>query len=162
MRSSLAADWGTSPTWTVWTGAAVWGAGLRSRRTTRSFSVTSRPVRPSSLMRLAYLRMLCPPKPRELERTRSTSAWMATLGTLFRSQAGSGSSRLMVGGRMDSFRAFRQAMASTAPAAPSMWPVMDLVELMVILRARSSPSAFLIASVSMRSFMGVPVPWALK
>ena len=38
---------------------------------------------------------------------------------------------------------------------------MDLVELISASRARSSPSAFLMASVSSLSFRGVPVPWAL-
>ena len=52
------------------------------------------------------------------------------------------------------------AMASTAPAAPSIWPVMLLVELTTIFRARSSPRAFLMARVSVLSFMGVEVPWA--
>ncbi len=38
-------------------------------------------------------------------------------------------------GAMPSHRASTEATASAPPAAPSMWPVMDLVELMVILRA---------------------------
>ena len=53
------------------------------------------------------------------------------------------------------------ATASVAPAAPSMWPVMLLVELMTALRASSSPSAFLMAMVSVLSLRGVEVPWAL-
>ena len=48
-----------------------------------------------------------------------------------------------------------------APAAPSMCPVMDLVELTKASLAFSSPRAFLMAMVSMASFIGVPVPWAL-
>ena len=47
------------------------------------------------------------------------------------------------------------------PAAPSMWPVMDLVELTMQARAASSPRPFLMARVSQASFKGVLVPWAL-
>ena len=38
---------------------------------------------------------------------------------------------------------------------------MDLVELIFALRACSSPKASLMASVSLLSFKGVLVPWAL-
>ena len=38
---------------------------------------------------------------------------------------------------------------------------MDLVEEIETLRAASSPSAFLMTSVSTLSFIGVEVPWAL-
>ena len=41
-----------------------------------------------------------------------------------------------------------QTMASAAPAAPSMWPVMDLVELTMALAAASAPTACLMARVS--------------
>ena len=51
-----------------------------------------------------------------------------------------------------------QRMASTAPAAPSRWPVIDLVELT---GGISSPNTWRMAAVSHRSFMGVLVPWAL-
>ena len=54
-----------------------------------------------------------------------------------------------------------QTAPSTAPAAPSMWPVIDFVELTATVRAMSSPSAALIATVSAASFSGVDVPWAL-
>lgn len=40
---------------------------------------------------------------------------------------------LMVGGTMSSRTARQLTMASTAPAAPSRWPVMDFVELMLSL-----------------------------
>ena len=62
---------------------------------------------------------------------------------------------------MPSFTASTQAMASTAPAAPSMWPVMDLVEDTMHWRAASSPRAVLMALVSQASLRGVLVPWAL-
>ena len=63
------------------------------------------------------------------------------------------------GGRhKPSFTANTLAMASTAPAAPSIWPVMDLVEDTMHLWAASSPKAFLMAFVSQESFKGVLVP----
>ena len=57
---------------------------------------------------------------------------------------------------------YRQAQAanSTPPAAPSKCPVIDLVELTIVLPA-ASPSACLIAFVSQTSPIGVEVPWAL-
>ena len=51
-------------------------------------------------------------------------------------------------------------MNSTAPAAPSMWPVADLVELTLSAFA-ASPNTALIALVSLRSLAGVDVPCAL-
>ena len=51
-----------------------------------------------------------------------------------------------------------QRMASTAPAAPSRWPVIDLVELT---GGISSPNTWRMAAVSQASFRGVEVPWAL-
>lgn len=53
-----------------------------------------------------------------------------------------------------------EAMASTAPAAPSIWPVIDLVELTSAFSA-ALPSAVLMAMVSALSFIGVLVPCAL-
>jgi hypothetical protein len=47
-----------------------------------------------------------------------------------------------------------------APAAPSIWPVIDFVELTSTSPMRP-PNAFLIAAVSGTSFKGVPVPCAL-
>ena len=49
-------------------------------------------------------------------------------------------------------------IASTAPAAPSRCPVMDLVELTAT--RVSAPNTCLIARVSARSPKGVEVPWA--
>ena len=67
----------------------------------------------------------------------------------------------MVGKTTPLFRLSAHAMHSMAPAAPSIWPVMDLVELTIAVLAFSSPNAFLMAIVSMESFKWVPVPWAL-
>ena len=51
-------------------------------------------------------------------------------------------------------------MASTAPAAPSRWPVIDLVDEIGTRRA-CSPKAVLMAAVSLASLRRVLVPWAL-
>jgi len=52
------------------------------------------------------------------------------------------------------------AIASTAPAAPSRWPIADFVEEIGIVFA-CSPRAVFSAAVSARSLIGVEVPWAL-
>ena len=59
----------------------------------------------------------------------------------------------MVGGTMPSRMAMTHAIASTAAAPPSRWPVMDLVEDTFTLYA-SSPNAFLLAMVSYFSMAG--------
>ena len=66
----------------------------------------------------------------------------------------------MVAGKNPSTRAMVVKMVSTAPAAPSRWPVMDLVELTASLAAWS-PKVVWMAAVSQASFMEVEVPWAL-
>jgi hypothetical protein len=67
----------------------------------------------------------------------------------------------MVGGSTPSVIARTEAIASTAPAAPSRWPVIDLVDDTGIRRASASPSAILMAAVSVASLASVEVPWAL-
>ena len=52
------------------------------------------------------------------------------------------------------------ARASTPPAAPSKWPVTPLV-LDTIRRAAWEPKTVCRAAVSVLSFCGVLVPWAL-
>ena len=73
-----------------------------------------------------------------------------------------GIGRLVVdrGGIVPRWIASAQTAASTAPAAPSMWPVIDFVEDTATRCATSSPSAALSAAVSAASFSGVEVPWA--
>src|SRR5262249_3846044 len=73
--------------------------------------------------------VLLPPKPKELETATRTAAGRASWATWQRLHSGSGSSRLMVGGRAPRRMAATQARASTAAAAVSRWPVMLLVEL---------------------------------
>ena len=63
----------------------------------------------------------------------------------------------MVGGIIESWIAFTHRAASSAPPAPSKWPVIDLVELMCRLD-ELSPRASFMALVSCVSFNGVDVP----
>lgn len=72
----------------------------------------------------------------------------------------SGLSRLMVGGATWSRRASTLKIASTAPAAPNRWPVIDLVELIDSAWA-CSPNTLFTAAISAMSPAGVEVPWAL-
>ncbi len=51
-------------------------------------------------------------------------------------------------------------MLSTAPAAPSRCPTIDLVLLTATVSA-AGPRAVRIALLSAGSFLGVPVPWPL-
>ena len=62
---------------------------------------------------------------------------------------------------MPSLSARAHAMASIAPVAPSMCPVMLFVELMYAARAACSPSAILNPAVSQASLSLVEVPCAL-
>ena len=64
------------------------------------------------------------------------------------------------GGMIPFCRATTLIAASKAAPAPSMCPVMDLVELMGT-RCAWSPNTALRAMVSNLSFIGVDVPWAL-
>src|ERR1051325_4517512 len=67
---------------------------------------------------------------------------------------------LIVGGAVCVWMALAQMAISTAPAAPSMWPVAPLVELTASFFAWS-PKTVLMAWVSQMSPCGVEVPWAL-
>src|SRR5262250_2538424 len=66
----------------------------------------------------------------------------------------------MVGGTTPLAITRLHTAASIAPAAPSRWPVIDLVEASITFCAYS-PKTRLTAVVSVRSFGGVEVPWAL-
>src|SRR5205814_355773 len=71
---------------------------------------------------------LVPPKPNEFDSTYLTRRARASLGTRSMSQEGDGLSRLRVGGTMPSRSARIAKIASTLPAAPSRWPIADLVD----------------------------------
>ena len=66
----------------------------------------------------------------------------------------------MVGGIISFFTASADIIASTAPLAPNICPVIDFVELTASLYA-CSPNAFFIALVSPLSLSFVLVPCAL-
>src|SRR5687767_8486061 len=68
------------------------------------------------------------PKPRQLHNAASMSAGRAVLGMKSMSQAGSGSSRLMVGGSAPRDIASAVAATPAAPLAPWGCPIIDLVE----------------------------------
>ena len=57
--------------------------------------------------------------------------------------------------------AIAEKTPSRPPAAPSVWPVIDLVELTISPLFAALPKTFLIAALSAGSFIGVEVPWAL-
>jgi len=76
--------------------------------------------RPSS--RRKTRQALMPPKPKELLRMNSGSACLPSPARYWRSQAGSASSRLTVGGSQRSWLARAQMAASKAPLAPSACP----------------------------------------
>src|ERR1043166_1645802 len=69
-----------------------------------------------------------PPKPNEFDSAYSTLRSRACFGTRSMSQEGDGLSRLRVGGTTWSRSASTAKIASTVPAAPSRWPIADLVE----------------------------------
>src|SRR4029450_1035714 len=70
--------------------------------------------------------VLWPPKPNELDRTRATLASRATFGTTSSWIDGSGMRWLMVGGITPFAMVISDTTASTAPAAVSVWPSIDL------------------------------------
>src|SRR5580765_3475025 len=102
---------------------------------------------------------LAPPNPNELLKTKSNFAVVGSFTSLNR-QPGSGWRKVVVGGNHCSRKAIKQTTASTAPAAPSRWPILAFVELIESLGA-ASPAQRLIAWASALSFRGVPVPCAL-
>src|SRR5437879_4402388 len=119
-------------------------------------------VRPSAhhaARRMASV-TLWPPNPNEFDRATSTWRFTALLGAESRSQAGSGVNWLMVGGTTPVWTTSAHSAASKAPAAPSRWPVIDLVEPKISLRA-CGPNTVFTAAVSAESPCGVDVPWAL-
>jgi len=66
----------------------------------------------------------------------------------------------MVGGMTPSRMVISEKAASIAPAAESVWPIMDLLEEIGIDRIRS-PNTVDSDRCSILSFSGVEVPWAL-
>src|SRR5437588_2026560 len=102
---------------------------------------------------------LVPPNPNEFDSATAISRRRALCGTRSIGVWTSGSSRLMVGGATWSRIARIEKIASTAPAAPSRWPMQDLVDDIEILPA-ALPTTRSTAASSIPSAM-VEVPWAL-
>src|SRR5690606_31742271 len=78
---------------------------------------------------------LVPPKPNEFDKATLISRFTALCGARSIAVSTDGLSRLIVGGATPSRMASSEKIASTAPAAPSRWPTIDLVDDMVILPA---------------------------
>ena len=66
----------------------------------------------------------------------------------------------MVGGMTPSRMVISENAASIAPAADSVWPIIDLFDEIGIVRMRS-PNTVDSDRCSILSFSGVEVPWAL-
>ena len=108
-------------------------------------------------MRLA----LVPPKPKEFVVAYIIGIGVARCMMRFKALSASGVVRFMVGGATRSRRARTVRPASTAPAAPSRWPVIDFVELTARPRA-CLPNTCSMAAVSARSPTGLDVACALR
>ena len=101
-----------------------------------------------------------PPKPKELESAARTFRSFALCGTRSMPvQLSDGLSRFSVGGTRLLRIAWMQKIASTLPAAPSRWPMADLVEDMEI-DLVASPNSRFTAPSSISSPSGVEVPCA--
>ena len=103
---------------------------------------------------------LVPPKPKEFDSTVSMVRRLAWCGTRSIAVTTEGLSRLSVGGATLSRIASAEKIASTAPAAPSRWPIAYLVEDIDTLPA-AFPNRRSTAASSISSPIGVEVPWAL-
>ena len=115
--------------------------GYDYRRIPSGFVIVS-PALQTRLFQVNYI---------DLER-RGTSRTRVSSG-----QVGQSSNPQIVGGTVSVWIALAQTAISTAPAAPSMWPVAPLVELTTSLRA-CAPKTVLTACVSATSPWGVEVP----
>src|SRR5580704_4992832 len=103
---------------------------------------------------------LVPPNPNELDSAMLIGRSRGRCGTRSIAVATEGLSRLMVGGATLSRMASKQKIDSTAPAAPSRWPIEDLVDDMEMPPA-ALPTRRSTALSSISSPSGVDVPWAL-
>src|ERR1700755_972493 len=103
---------------------------------------------------------LVPPKPNEFDSATLISRRRGFCGTRSIAVSTDGFSRLMVGGAMLSRIARMLKIASTDPAAPSRWPVEDLVDDIETLDA-ALPSRRSAALSSISSPSGVGVPGAV-
>ena len=77
-------------------------------------------------------------------------------------QSSAASAKPAVGGTASRATDRAHTMASTAPAAPSMWPVVPLMDVTGSSAGASAPMRFASAFDSVASLAGVPVPWAFR
>ncbi len=98
------------------------------------------------------------PKPRQLHNAASTCAGRLAFGMKSRSQAGSGSRWLMVGGSTPRCSASAAVARPLAPLAPCGWPIIDLVDDPGS-RPAWLPKTRFTQATSMASFSCVEVPW---
>src|ERR1700742_1483713 len=112
------------------------------------------------ITRLRITEALVPPKPKEFDNTTLISRLRAVCGTRSIPVCTEGLSRLIVGGATLSRIARIEKIASISPAAPSRWPVEDLVDDIETLEA-ALPSRRSTAPSSISSPTWVEVPCAL-
>lgn len=110
--------------------------------------------------RLRTTEALLPPNAKELEMTTSGPAPARPVSGMTSRPNGWATPRvLMVGGSVPRSMARVLTTASTAPAAPRVWPRIDLVELA---GGTEAPNRSFTAFGSEASFAGVPVPCRLR
>src|SRR4029077_534280 len=97
------------------------------------------------------------PNPRQLHSAASTSTARPSFGMTSRSQAGSGSRWLMVGGRNPRDSASAAVTTPAAPLAPWGWPIIDFTE-EPARRSACSPKSWRTQRDSTASFITVEVP----
>src|ERR1700734_4214411 len=103
---------------------------------------------------------LVPPNPNEFDSAILIGRFFALCATRSIVVVTDGLSRLIVGGTIPSRIASRQKIASTAPAAPSRWPMQDLVDNIAIPPAEL-PTTRSTALGPISAPSGVEVPGAL-
>lgn len=82
--------------------------------------------------------------------------------TTLTGHSGSASAKPAVGGTQSFITDKAVTMASIAPAAPSVWPVVPFTDVTGIRLPAYSPHSASSALDSVASFAGVPVPWAFR
>lgn len=100
-----------------------------------------------------------PPKAKEFDSVTEVGCGLPCSGTMSSPLSLATGRTLVVGGSMSWWIASTEQIASTAPAAPRVCPVIDFVELTG--GVGSVPSSNLTALGSTASLVGVPVPCML-
>ena len=103
-----------------------------------------------------------PPKPRLLDSATFCLRPEIASCTTATAQSGSASANPQVGGTQSLATDSAVTMASSAPAAPSVWPSEPLTDVTGMREPASSPASAMSACDSVESLAGVPVPWAFR